>query len=71
MGCETACVRDGLRIDVRTEYFVSSAKKMDKVAAGATARVEYSHTRCYAAAKQLIEKIDVDLAKLFAEICHD
>jgi hypothetical protein len=46
-------------------------QKPDQIASSPAARIEDAHSGRNATAQNLVEQIDVDLAKLFAEICHD
>ncbi len=61
---------DRARIGVHGGHVVAFAQEIDEVAAGAAAGVEHAHARRDAAAQQLIEEIDVDVAELIVEGAH-
>src|SRR5271165_289957 len=71
---ETPERRDGPRIGVSAEDIVSllagHAEKIGQVAAVTAARVENSHAGLDAAPQELVEKVDIDLAKLLDESVH-
>ena len=64
-GCgEAARLLNRLRICIHAEYVVPLHEKVDQVPARSAARIEHAHPRPDPASKQLIEKVDVDLAAL-------
>jgi len=67
---EGADAIDGLRVGVRGENFVTFPQEIDKVSTGAASGVQDSHSGRDTAFQKLVEKIDVDRAKLFLEGGH-
>jgi hypothetical protein len=58
------------RIRVYPEHLVAGLEEVHEVATPSTPRVDDAHPGRNAPAKQLIEHIDVDLAKAIAKIGH-
>ena len=61
---------DRLRIEIGAEDLVPFAEQVHDVPAGAAAGVEDRHPLRDIAAQELIEEVDVDVAKLFLESGH-
>jgi hypothetical protein len=59
---------DGDGIRVYPEYLIAGLEEVHQIATPSTPRVDDAHPRRDAASKQLIEQIDVDLAKAIAKI---
>ncbi len=57
-------------IRVYPEHLIAGLEEVHQIATSSTPRIDDSHPRRNAAAKQLIEQIDVDLAKAIAQIRH-
>jgi len=62
--------RNGAGIGIDGKDLVCGVHKIDEVSAAAAAGVEDSHAGLNAAAKELIEEVDVDVAELFLETSH-
>jgi hypothetical protein len=69
-GDESAGLRDGFGILIGAEDLVAFAEEIDEIAAGAASGVKDSHARHDVVAKDLVEKVDVDLAELLLEGGH-
>jgi len=63
---ENARGRDGLRLCVHAKDFISRGEKVMKISTETAARIEDFHARRNAAAQELIEQVDIDLAELRA-----
>jgi hypothetical protein len=59
---------DGRRVSVATENLVAGAQRVHQIPALAAAGVEQPHAWADAAAQELIEEIDVDLAELVVKV---
>jgi D-arabinose 1-dehydrogenase-like Zn-dependent alcohol dehydrogenase len=62
---------DCIRIGVHAEDFVTLLKQVDKVAPAATSGVEDLHPWRDSTSKELVEKIDIDVAKLLVKVSHE
>jgi hypothetical protein len=62
----------GNRIDIQVDrkHLVASSEQVDEVAPRTAARVEDPHRRRQASTQQLVEEVDVDLAKLRFKVSH-
>src|ERR1035441_6810458 len=60
----------GLRVRIRSVNFIPFPQEVHEVSTGTASGVEYSHSGCDAAFQKLVEKIDVDLAKLLLKRGH-
>ena len=69
-GSEGAGLLDGCGVLIDSEDVVALAKKIDKVAAGATAGVQDAHAGDNVAAEEMVKEIDVNEAELFLQIRH-
>jgi hypothetical protein len=63
-------VLDRLRTLIHAPHVEARAHEEDEVPPRAAAGVEHFHAADDTAAKQLIEQVDVDVAKLFAQACR-
>lgn len=61
---------DGVWIGVRGEDLVAFLKEIDQISAGSAACIEDAHSRRDAAAEELIEEVDVNLAELMLKVEH-
>src|SRR5450631_2879825 len=57
----------GLRVRIGAVNFVPFPQEVHEVSTRTASGVQYSHSGCDAAFQKLVEKIDVDLAKLLLE----
>jgi hypothetical protein len=69
-GCEGSGLGDGVGVLVGREDFVAFAEEIDEVASRTAAGVQDTHAGVDVAAEQLVEEIDIDVAKLFLEGEH-
>jgi hypothetical protein len=60
--------RDRVRVCIGATYLIALAKQVDEIPAGPAASIEHSHARYDAAAKKLVEEVDIDLAELHSEV---
>lgn len=67
---EAAYGLHGLRIGIDAKNLITFAEEIDEVAAGTTSSIEDPHPRHDAAAEELIEEVDIDLAELLLESEH-
>ena len=61
---QRAHLRDRAGIGIVAAHVVALAQQIDEIAAAAAAGVEHAHAGRDAAAQQLIEHVDVDVAEL-------
>ena len=64
---EAAHIRNRIRIGIHAKDLVSLSEKIDEIAAGATTRVEDAHSGNDATPEELVEKVDIDIAKLLVK----
>ena len=58
------------RVRIDAEHLEAAAQQMHEIASRSAAHVEHPHARRDAAAQQLVEQVDVDVAELFAQIAN-